>query len=80
MTIFRSLPILGQPPRLNDIRSNSHILVPGRYVGATEPEDDGELFEEKMKRLVTQLRAQQAEATKLDAEIAVNLKELGYGE
>lgn len=32
-----------------------------------------------MKRLVTTLRGQQAETTKLDAAIAANLKELGYG-
>jgi len=32
-----------------------------------------------MKRLVAQLREQQAEAAKLDAAITVNLKELGYG-
>jgi type I restriction enzyme M protein len=39
---------------------------------------DGEPFEEKMRR-VAMLRAQQAEAAKLDAVIAANLKELGYG-
>jgi type I restriction enzyme M protein len=32
-----------------------------------------------MQRLVAQLREQQAEAVKLDAAIAANLKELGYG-
>jgi type I restriction enzyme M protein len=32
-----------------------------------------------MKRLVAQLREQQAEAAKLDEVIAANLKELGYG-
>ena len=31
-----------------------------------------------MKRLVAQLREQQAKAAKLDAAIAANLKELGY--
>ena len=41
-------------------------------------EDDGEPFEEKMKRLVAQLREQQAEAAKLDAAITANLRELGY--
>jgi len=38
----------------------------------------GEPFEEKMKRLTVTLREQQAEATKLDAAIAANLKELGH--
>ena len=31
-----------------------------------------------MKRLVAQLRSQQAEAAKLDAAIAVNLEALGF--
>ena len=42
-------------------------------------EDDGEPFENKMKRLVAQLRELQAEAAQLDAAIAKNLKGLGYG-
>jgi hypothetical protein len=33
----------------------------------------------KTPQLVTQLRQHQVEATKLDAAIAANLKELGYG-
>ena len=33
----------------------------------------------KMRRLTTTLREQQAEAAKLDAVIAANLSELGYG-
>lgn len=55
------------------------MLTPGRYVGAKAQEDDGEPFEEKMRRLVATLREQQAEAVKLDAAIAANLKNLGYG-
>jgi type I restriction-modification system DNA methylase subunit len=42
-------------------------------------EDHGEPFQEKMRRLTATLREQQAEAAKLDAVIAANLKELGYG-
>ena len=64
---------------LDDIRKHGHVLTPGRYVGAEAAEDDGEPFEEKMKRLTATLREQQAEAAKLDAAIAKNLKELGYG-
>jgi type I restriction enzyme M protein len=56
------------------------VLTPGRYVGAEEVEDDGELFEHKMKQLAATLRNQTDEAAKLDAAIAANLKELGYGE
>jgi type I restriction enzyme M protein len=64
---------------LDDIRKHGHVLTPGRYVGAEAQKDDGEPFEEKMKRLTAMLRDQQAEAAKLDAAIAANLKELGYG-
>ena len=55
------------------------MRTPGRHVGAEAQEDDGEPFEEKMARLVAQLREQQAEAAKLDAAIARKLRELGYG-
>ena len=65
--------------RVVEVRKHGHVLTPGRYVGAEAVADDGEPFEEKMKRLVAQLREQQAEAAKLDAAIAANLKELGYG-
>lgn len=33
-----------------------------------------------MARLVAQLRQQQAEAARLDARIAANLKDLGFGD
>lgn len=36
-------------------------------------------FGRKIERLVASLHDQQAEAAKLDAAIATNLKELGYG-
>ncbi|HKY32222.1 MAG TPA: class I SAM-dependent DNA methyltransferase [Candidatus Polarisedimenticolia bacterium] len=64
---------------LEEVQKHGHVLTPGRYVGAGAAEDDGEPFEEKMKRLTATLREQQAEAAKLDAAIAANLKELGYG-
>jgi type I restriction enzyme M protein len=63
---------------LDEIRKHGHILTPGRYVGAEAVEDDGEPFEEKMKRLVAQLREHQAEAAKLDAAIRQNLQALGF--
>jgi type I restriction enzyme M protein len=64
---------------LAEIRKHSHVLTPGRYVGTEAQEDDGEPFAEKMQRLTAILRQQQAEAARLDAAIAANLKELGYG-
>ena len=63
---------------MEDIRKHGYVLTPGRYVGAAEQEDDGEPFEEKMRRLAAQWREQRAEAALLDAAIEANLKELGY--
>jgi type I restriction enzyme M protein len=65
--------------KLEEIRQHGHVLTPGRYVGAEVPEDDGEPFDRKMRRLTAQLREQMAEARKLDAAIQANLKKLGYG-
>jgi type I restriction enzyme M protein len=76
---YADIPGFCKRATLEDIRRHSHVLTPGRYVGAEAAEDDGEPFEEKMKRLSAALRAQHAEAAKLDAAIAANLKELGYG-
>ncbi|MBI1849045.1 MAG: SAM-dependent DNA methyltransferase [Planctomycetes bacterium] len=64
---------------IDEVRKHGHVLTPGRYVGAEAQEDDGEPFDEKMKRLSATLREQQDEGAKLDAAIAANLKELGYG-
>ena len=64
---------------LEEVRKHGHVLTPGRYVGAEAQEDDGEPFEDKMKRLVAQLREQQADGAKLDTAIKVNLETLGFG-
>jgi len=64
---------------LIEITKHSHVLTPGRYVGAAAAEEDDEPFDEKMQRLTATLREQQKEASKLDKAIAANLKELGYG-
>jgi len=60
------------------VRKHGHVLTPGRYVGTEALVDDGEPFEDKMKRLTATLREQQVEGAKLDAVIEANLKELGY--
>ena len=64
---------------LEEIRKHGHVLTPGRYIGAEAAEDDGEAFTDKMQRLSAQWREQQAEATRLDAAIEANLREIGYG-
>ena len=76
---YADVPGFCKSASLEDMRKHGHVLTPGRYVGAEAAEDDGEPFAEKMRRLSATLQEQQAEAAKLDAAIATNLKELGYG-
>ena len=76
---YADIPGFCKATKLDGIRKHGHVLTPGRYVGAEAIEDDGEPFEDKMKRLAATLREQQGEAAELDAAIAANLKELGYG-
>jgi type I restriction enzyme M protein len=65
---------------IDEIRKHGYVLTPGRYVGAAAAEEDAEPFDEKMRRLTATLREQQAEGARLDAAIAANLREFGYGE
>jgi len=77
---YADVPGFCKAAQLEDIRKHGHVLTPGRFVGAEAVEDDGEPFEDMMNRLAAMWRAQKEEAAKLDAFIAANLKELGYGE
>lgn len=77
---YADVPGFCKTTKLEDIRAHSHVLTPGRYVGAETVEDDGESFDAKMQQLSATLREQMKHAARLDAAIATNLKELGYGE
>lgn len=63
---------------LEEIKANDYVLTPGRYVGIEEEEDDGLVFEEKMKDLSQSLFEQMKQASELDTAIKNNLKVLGY--
>jgi len=64
--------------KLDEVRKQDYILTPGRYVGVEEEEEDGEAFEEKMKRLTLELAKQMEESKKLDEEMRKNLERLGW--
>ena len=61
------------------VEEQDYILTPGRYVGIEEQEDDGELFEEKMTRLTTELYDLFEESHKLEGEICKKLDAIGFG-
>lgn len=63
---------------LDEIRKREHVLTPGRYVGAEDLVDDGEVFGDKMARLTGQLAEQFSESAKLESEIKKSLAGLGY--
>lgn len=62
-----------------DIAKHEYILTPGRYVGATDVEEDGVSFAEKMQELTNLLSEQFTESAKIEEQIKKNLTELGYG-
>jgi type I restriction enzyme M protein len=56
-----------------EISGHGHVLTPGRYVGAEDVEEDGEPFDEKMPRLISELEGHFKESAKLEAQIRANL-------
>jgi type I restriction enzyme M protein len=77
---YEDVPGFCYSAKLEEIEKNGFVLTPGRYVGAAEQEEDGEPFDQKMKRLTAILKQQQQEGAKLDAAIARNLTWLGFGD
>lgn len=54
---YRDIPGFCKVETIEGIAKHGFVLTPGRYVGAEEREDDGELFSEKYPRLLTELNA-----------------------
>lgn len=75
---YADVPSFCKSATLDEIKANDYVLTPGRYVGAADVEDDGDVFEEKMRELTHTLYQQMAESAKLDAVIKQNLEALGY--
>ncbi len=63
---------------MKEIEKNDFILTPGRYVGVEIEDEDEEIFQEKMKRLTSELKNQLNESKKLEKKICNNLGGLGY--
>ena len=78
-TTYADIPGFCKSATLDDISKQGHILTPGRYVGAEEIQEDDEPFEDKMRRLVSELNKQTEMGAALDQIIRANLEDLGYG-
>lgn len=75
---YGDVPGYCKSANLEDIKKNGYVLTPGRYVGLSDVEDDGVPFEEKMKKLSNELRAEFVRGHELEILIENNLKELGF--
>lgn len=61
-----------------EIAKQDFILTPGRYVGIEEEETDDEPFEQKMKRLASELSEMFKRSRELEKEIKKQLGSIGY--
>ena len=61
-----------------EIAKQDYILTLGRYVGIEEQQDDGEPFDEKMKRLTSELSEMFEKSHELENEIRDKLGAIGY--
>ena len=75
---YADIPGFCKAATLDEVRANNYVLMPGRYVGTEEAEDDGVPFEEKMAELTAQLAEQFAKGIELQERIRENLKGIGY--
>jgi type I restriction enzyme M protein len=75
---YKDVPGLCKSVSIEEIRKNNHILTPGRYIEFREEEDDGVAFEEKMKKLTSELKEQMTKAEELNKQIIENLSSIGY--
>lgn len=64
--------------KTEDIARQDYILTPGRYVGIEEQDDEGEPFDDKMKRLTSELSELFDRSIELQIEIKNKLHTIGY--
>jgi len=64
--------------KITEVEKAGFVLTPGRYVGSEILEEDDEAFEEKMKRLTTELSTQFKESKELEERIKKNLTQINF--
>ena len=73
---YEDVPGFCRAAPLSEVAEHDFVLTPGRYVGAPEPEDDGEPVEEKLARLRKRLVEEFEEADRLEQVIRRRLEGL----
>lgn len=74
---YADIPGFCKSASLEDIRAHSHVLTPGRYVGAEAAEEDDEPFIDRFTALQEKLEGQFALADDLTATIRARLAGVG---
>jgi type I restriction enzyme M protein len=75
---YEDIPGFCKAATIDEVRTNNYVLMPGRYVGTEDAEDDGIPFEEKMNALTKKLAEQFTLGNELQERIRKNLKGIGY--
>lgn len=73
---YANVPGFCKAATLDEVRRQTHVLTPGRYVGSELSDDNGENFSVRLAELSISLRAQFAEAETLSERITRNLERL----
>ena len=75
---YADVPGFSKSITLDEVHRHGYVLTPGRYVGLEPQNEDVELFEDRMKQLVAELREQMVEGAQLNTAIEANLDALGF--
>ena len=73
---YKDVPGFCKSVKGKKIEEHEYILTPGRYVGVAPDIEDGEPFDDKIKRLTSELERQFTVAAELQEDIRRNLKRL----
>lgn len=76
---YEDVPGFCKSADLDLIRSHSHVLTPGRYVGAADADEDETPFEERFAILKSQLEEQFSQGGELEIQIRNKLNCVIYG-
>lgn len=75
---YKDVPGLCKSATIEEVKNNSWVLMPGRYVGTEEEQQENIPFEEKMQMLTSKLAEHFNSSDALEKTIRENLKKIGY--
>jgi type I restriction enzyme M protein len=78
-TAYTDVPGFCRTVKLDEIRKQSYVLTPRRYVESETGQENEEAFEEKMEKLIAEIEEKFDESKVLEDKIIENLKRLKYG-